>query len=259
MKKFNLIILALVASILVSLLLASTISCAEIQISESTTVILVRHGETDWNTLNILQGQANTTLNDTGITQMENLGALWEESVGLDVDLIYSSPLLRASQSAEILGKYLSADLSEIILDDNLQEMGLGILTGLPESELRSNPNYLAIYKNWLKDPNYAQPSGPTEVISEYTRHYLEDKEFSGESLNTVQRRAWNSLEKIITENKGETILCSTHGGIIQLTLCKVTDTPLNQYSSFSVPNASIIILEFKNDGTVIWVNTSKN
>jgi len=41
----------------------------------STTIILVRHGETDWNALGILQGQANTTLNDVGVTQMEDLGA----------------------------------------------------------------------------------------------------------------------------------------------------------------------------------------
>lgn len=259
MKKFKLIFVILIVSIAVVLPINSVILFAEAQSTGSTTVILVRHGETDWNELAILQGRANTTLNDVGITQMENLGASWRKSVGLDVNVVYSSPLLRARQSAEILCKYLPVDFSEIILDDNLQEMGLGILTGLPKSDLVGNSNYLAIYKSWLKDLNYAQPSGPAEIISEYTQHYLKGKEFSGESLNAVQERAWNSLEKMVTKNKGKTILVSAHGGIIMLVLCKVTDTPASQYSKFSVPNASTIILEFKNDGTVIWLNAPKS
>ena len=50
----------------------------------STTIILVRHGETDWNALGILQGQANTTLNDVGVTQMEDLGASWGKKRGFE-------------------------------------------------------------------------------------------------------------------------------------------------------------------------------
>jgi broad specificity phosphatase PhoE len=259
MKKLNLIIVALIVSIVIVLPINSAISFAETKSTGSTIVILVRHGETDWNELDILQGRANTTLNDVGITQMENLGASWGKSVGLDVDVVYSSPLLRARQSAEILCKYLPVNFPKIILDDNLQEMGLGILTGLPKSDLKSNSNYLDIYKSWLKDLNYAQPSGPAEIISEYTQHYLKGKEFSGESLNTVQGRAWNSLEKMTAKNKGKTILVSAHGGIIGLILCKVTDAPASHYSKFSIPNASTIILEFKNDGTVIWLNAPKS
>lgn len=259
MKKLNLIIVTLIVSIIAVLPVNLAISFAETQSTGSTIVILVRHGETDWNELDILQGRANTTLNDVGITQMENLGTSWEKNVDLDVNVVYSSPLLRARQSAEILCKYLPVDFSEIILDDNLQEMGLGILTGLPKSDLKSNSNYLDIYKSWLKDLDYAQPSGPAEMISEYTQHYLKGKEFSGESLNTVQERAWNSLEKMVTENNGKTILVSAHGGIIMLTLCKVTDTPANKYSKFSIPNASTIILEFKNNGTAIWLNAPKS
>jgi len=225
----------------------------------STIIILVRHGETDWNALGILQGQANTTLNDVGVSQMEDLGASWEKNVGLNVDVVYSSPSLRAKQAAEILCKYLSISPFEIKLNDNLQEMGLGILTGVPKAEIPSNPEYLDIYKQWITDLDYAQPSGQAAEISDYTKHYLEGKEFSGESLNTIQTRAWNALNEIVEENKGKIILVSSHGGIIKVILCKVTDTPLNEYSKFSVSNASTTILEFKSDGTVIWVNAPES
>lgn len=59
--------------------------------------------------------------------------------MGLNVDVVYSSPLLRAKQAAEILCKYLSISPFEIKLNDNLQEMGLGILTGVPKVEIPSN------------------------------------------------------------------------------------------------------------------------
>lgn len=259
MKKLKLTIVILLVSIVIALLTNTVISFAENQSAGSATVILVRHSETDWNELDILQGQANIALNDAGITQIENLGASWEQSVAINIDVVYSSPLLRARQSAEILCKYLPVNFSEIILNNDLQEMGLGILTGLPKSDLTGNPDYLTIYKNWLKDPDYAQPSGPAEIISEYTKHYLDGKEFSGESLNAVQERAWNAMGKMVAENKGKTILVTTHGGIVSIILCKVTDTPVSQYGKFSISNASVTVLDFKTDGTVTWVNAPEN
>ena len=60
-----------------------------------TTVLLVRHGETDWNALGYLQGWADTTLNASGLSEIEELGASWREKVGMNVDVIYSSTLNR--------------------------------------------------------------------------------------------------------------------------------------------------------------------
>lgn len=64
-----------------------------------TTIPLVRHGETDWNALGYLQGWADTTLNPVGLSEVEELGAVWREKAGMDVDVVYSSPINPTKQT----------------------------------------------------------------------------------------------------------------------------------------------------------------
>lgn len=220
-----------------------------------TTVLLVRHGETDWNALGYLQGWADLTLNDVGLREVEHLGASWKEQVGMDVDVIYSSTLNRARQTAEILAKYISISPFEIRLDPDLREFSIGILTGVPSSQLKAVPEYLAIYKQWLADTSFAQPSGPSGMPSEYTRHYLEGKEFIGESLDTCRDRVWNALEKIVAENRGKTVVVATHGGVIGMALCVVTNTPIANYNKLVPANASVTQLRFGEAGNVVKVD----
>ncbi len=249
--------LALMITVLLVLMVPGFTVCAQTgaEAVSGTTVLLVRHGETDWNALGYLQGWADTTLNPVGLSEVEELGASWEKKVGMDVDLIYSSTLNRTKQSAEILAKYLSIDPFQIRLEPNLREFSIGILTGVPSSQLKANPDYLEIYQTWLADTDYAQPTGPSAMLTEYTKHYLEGEEFIGESLNTCRNRVWNVLDKIVSENKGKTIMVSTHGGVIGMALCVVTNTPIEKYNKQVPPNASVTHLRFEDDGTVVWVN----
>ena len=111
-------------------------------------MLLARHRQTDWNALDLLQGWADVTLNHVGLREVGGLGASWEEEVGLDVDVIYSSPLNRTKQSAEILAKHLSISPFEIRFEPDLREASIGILTGLSGSELVSNPEFFEITRN---------------------------------------------------------------------------------------------------------------
>lgn len=254
MRKGNFVLIA--AMFLVLILPAFTmLARAEGEVVGGTTVLLVRHGETDWNALGYLQGWADVTLNDVGLREVERLGASWKEKVGMDVDVIYSSTLNRAKQSAEILAKYVSISPFEIRLDPDLGEFSIGILTGVPSSQLKAIPEYLAIYKQWLSDAEYAQPSGPSGMPTEYTRHYLEGREFVGESLSTCRDRVWSALEKLVSENRGKTIVVATHGGVIGMALCIVTNTAIDKYSKLLPANASVTHLGFQDDGSVVWVN----
>jgi broad specificity phosphatase PhoE len=250
----------LIIAVLFALVLPIFTACAqeEGEVVAGTAILLVRHGETDWNALGYLQGWADTTLNPVGLSEIEELGASWREKVGMNVDVIYSSPLNRTKQSAEILAKNLSIHPFEIRFEPDLREFSIGVLTGVPSSELKANPDFLAIYKNWSTDTDYAQPSGPAAMLTDYTKHYLEGKEFPGESLNTCRNRVWNALEKIVSENKGKTVVISTHGGVIGMALCVVTDTPIEKYNKLVPSNASVTQLGFADDGSVTWVNAPK-
>jgi len=218
-------------------------------------VLLARHRQTDWNALDLLQGWADVTLNHVGLREVGGLGASWEEEVGLDVDVIYSSPLNRTKQSAEILAKHLSISPFEIRFEPDLREASIRILTGLSGSELVSNPEFFEIYKKWSRDQDYAQPSGPPVVITDCTKLYLEGQEFPGESGNAFRDRVLNALERIVSENRGKTVLVSTHGGVIAIILCVITDTPIAEWEGFLPGNASVTHLRFEDDGSVTWAN----
>ena len=60
-------------------------------------MLLARHRQTDWNALDLLQGWADGTLTHVGLREVGGSGASSEEEVGLDIDVIYSSPLTRTN------------------------------------------------------------------------------------------------------------------------------------------------------------------
>ncbi|HKC77074.1 MAG TPA: histidine phosphatase family protein [Gaiellaceae bacterium] len=94
-----------------------------------TTLLLVRHSETDWNAERRFQGHADVPLNTRGREQAERLAAdLTKSGVGV----VYSSDLSRARETAEIVGARLGI---EVILDPDLREVDVGSRQGLTWSE----------------------------------------------------------------------------------------------------------------------------
>ena len=94
-----------------------------------TTLLLVRHGETDWNAEGRLQGHTDTPLNDYGRRQA---GRLADELAGGAFDALYSSDLSRARETAEILGGRLGLPVE---LDPGLREKNWGSWEGLTSTE----------------------------------------------------------------------------------------------------------------------------
>lgn len=94
-----------------------------------TTLLLVRHGETDWNAEGRLQGQTDRPLNDYGRGQARRLA---EELEGEALDAIYSSDLARARETAEIVGETLGLPVE---IDRDLREKDWGTWEGLTSVE----------------------------------------------------------------------------------------------------------------------------
>ena len=133
-------------------------------------LILVRHGETQWNRENRVVGFADIGLNDEGRKQVKRLAlALKEERV----DAIYASPLSRAWETAQEVARYHDG---EVKADDAFKEMDAGELDGLTYEDMRDR--YGELIKQWLSDPAFVIMPG-------------------GESLANVQERAWLAVEKI--------------------------------------------------------------
>ena len=94
-----------------------------------TTLLLVRHGETDWNAEGRLQGHTDRPLNDHGRRQAK---ALAERLAGEGADAIYASDLSRAKETAEILGTRLGLP---VVIDADLREKNWGNWEGLTGDE----------------------------------------------------------------------------------------------------------------------------
>ena len=176
-------------------------------------LILVRHGQTEMNAQKLYFGKLNPPLNDLGISQAYEAK---DKLLNINYDIIYSSPLERAKQTAEICN-YLD---KEIIYDSRLEEINFGIFEGLTFKEISEQyPNEVKeMEKNW-KSFNY----------------------ITGESLEELYQRAVSFLE---TLDYTKDNLIISHWGIINCIISYFVSGTLETYWKFKVDNCSIVIFE---------------
>lgn len=176
-------------------------------------LILVRHGQTEMNAQSLYFGKLNPSLNDLGINQAYEAK---NKLLNIDYDIIYSSPLERARQTAEICN-YLD---KEIIYDSRLEEIDFGAFEGLTFKEISEQyPNEVKeMEKNW-KTFNY----------------------ITGESLEELYQRAVSFLE---TLDYTKDNLIISHWGIINCIISYFVSGTLDTYWKFKVDNCSIVIFE---------------
>ena len=152
-----------------------------------TTILLARHGETDWNREGRFQGWADPPLNATGCAQAVELSV---ELMAEELAAVYSSPLRRAYETAEIVAA--SRGLEPVTVDE-LREVDVGSWSGLRRAEIEQR--FPEQYARWL---DYGQG--------------WED----GETYEAMARRALTALFGIAAAHVGEHALAITHGGPIR-------------------------------------------
>ena len=175
-------------------------------------LILIRHGETEWNRTGRCQGIADIDLNDTGRKQ---IGELAHSLKDADIRAVYSSDLLRALRTARQIASH--HDL-EVNIDKDLREMDQGDLEGLLFEDIRDR--YSDVLKEWRESPETLRLPG-------------------GESLMQVQQRAWNVFEKMNRLHAGETVVAVSHNLTITALLCKITGVGLKGFRNFNLRAAS--------------------
>ena len=183
-------------------------------------LILIRHGETDWNRLGRCQGVADIVLNDNGRKQARELGHSLKDH---EITAVYSSHLKRAYETAEHIASH--HDL-EVIIEDGLHEMDQGDLEGLSFPDIRDR--YAEVLKKWRDSPETLRLP-------------------NGESLVEVQERAWRAFEKVHETHLGETIVVVSHNLTIITLLCKITGVGLKGFRDFHVQATSKNIIVSEN------------
>jgi broad specificity phosphatase PhoE len=180
---------------------------------------LLRHGETAWNAEKRIQGIADQPLNKVGLAQAK---ALIPPLAGRPITAVYSSPLVRARETARILADGLGGlPLHE---ECGLAELNQGDLEGMPIADIKEK--YNGFWDLWRERPAEAQTPG-------------------GESLPDLQKRAWAAVELIHKRHPGEMVVAVSHNLAITTLLCRILHIDLNDMRGIRQHNASINLIEF--------------
>lgn len=207
-------------------------------------IILVRHGETDLNRKGITQGQeVDPSINYLGQKQANLTGKYLNKY--FKIEKIYSSPLKRAKQTAQIISSKLNFE-EKIIYSNLLKEQRKGIVSGLPKDKVdklfKKNKILSKIKKIQKKDKMKYLLS-----IEKYDKIY--SKILKNESRNQLLIRAKNFFNQIKDDNQN--ILIVSHGSFIAAFISLLTKIvrealPSNIVKNSS-PNCHITVIKYEN------------
>lgn len=178
-------------------------------------VLFTRHGQTDWNVAKKIQGQIEIPLNETGIAQAKTLH---EQLLSTPIDIIFSSPLGRAYQTASLIKGDRDIPL---LVDDRLKEEYYGKLEGASRVD---NPVYFKQRASFFK-------------------RYPE-----GESYLDVYARIYDFFKDVKEKYDGKinTILIVAHGGMSRVVNCYFKDMENEDFVGYGLHNCEVASYELK-------------
>ena len=185
-----------------------------------TKVFLVRHGVTDWHREGRVLGQRDIPLIPEGIAQAE---AVADALGSLAIADVISSPLVRAVQTAEIIGKRFGIQVAR---DPRFVDFRVGRWEGMSYAEISASPEY----QRFIADPVSERIPG-------------------GESMADIRKRAVAALEQSLEDSpSGVGIVIVTHAGIIRVLLTHYAGSNPANYHRIRVSPGSVSVLSFNDD-----------
>jgi broad specificity phosphatase PhoE len=182
------------------------------------TILLVRHGETDWNVSGQIMGERPIPLNRTGQRQAERVAQLLKTR---RVGAIYSSPVARALQTAEAIGSALGLPVTA---EAGLKEIGMGEWEGQFWKDLADE----IVRKNFYTMPQVARPPG-------------------GETIGEVQTRAVAVIERLRAET-GDPLVFVSHADVVRVILGHYLRLDLQHVRQMRIDHASVSALDLTGD-----------
>lgn len=180
---------------------------------QRTQLIIVRHGETEWNIAKIRQGHLDSALTSKGLAQAK---ALAQRLARERFSALYSSDLGRAVQTAREIANLTG---HEIATDARLRERHLGIFQGLNAEE---------ILMKYPEERRLLRTNGPDYVIP------------GGESMRQQVQRNVDYLDSLAAKHEGETVVVVTHGGVVSGFFRHTLSIPLDAPRRFEFVNACL-------------------
>jgi broad specificity phosphatase PhoE len=182
--------------------------------------LLMRHGETAWNREGRVMGESPVALDAHGRAQVE---AAVPYARKIKPEIVVTSPLVRARQSAEIIAEGVGG--IPLVEDPSLAEVRYGHWQGMVYDDLVDDEHYRIYQKAPLTTPTPG-----------------------GETIEEVQRRGVEVIRRVMGENAGRRVLFVSHGDIIRTVLCHYLGMELGHFRRIRVDNATFSAIHIIGD-----------
>ena len=189
--------------------------------------LLVRHGQTDWNARGFLQGHTDVPLNEVGQEQARRLG---ERLSPVDLDVAYSSDLLRCTQTAELVVAGRDVDVSHT---ERLREQAYGRWEGMSFSSIRD-----------------ADPDLYAAMVGDYTSFTPP----GGEDFRAVEARSAAFAAEVRERHPSDNVLIVGHGAALRTLVTHMTGLRLEAGWRFKVDSCSLTVLDVSVTPAVVMV-----
>ncbi len=196
----------------------------------TTHILLIRHGQTEWNRVERFRGRADVPLNDVGLAQAEATGRRVAQS--WRPVAVYSSPLSRAVKTAEAVARHF--DLT-VQIHPGLADIDYGDWQGLTPDEARQSwPDEI---DNWYNHPERARIP-------------------NGETLSELRQRAMQTIEELTAKHPGDTIALVGHTVINRVILLGVLGLGNERFWRLRQDTCAINVIEAEaGDYTLVSLN----
>jgi len=193
----------------------------------NTKVLLVRHGETEWSKDDRFTGVSDIPLTDIGREHAQALARRLSR-FSSQITAVFSSPMKRSIETAQIIANQI--DLSVQIVSE-LRELNYGAWEGLRREEILTQ--FFEEYTIWASDPAIHSPP-------------------QGETGQALIKRVLPSIERLITNYAGETIVIVAHKTVNRLLICSLLGISLKSYRYAIVQDTACLnVLGFTPDNFV--------
>ncbi|MGA2464330.1 MAG: histidine phosphatase family protein [Thermodesulfobacteriota bacterium] len=185
-----------------------------------TRIILVRHGETEWNRVERFRGRADLPLNDTGLAQAEDTGR--RIAAEYRPVAVYSSPLSRAVKTAEAIAGHFTLPVQ---VHAGLIDIDYGQWQGLTPDKAKER--WAEVVDAWYNTPHTARIPG-------------------GETLDELRARAMGTVNELAVRHQGQTIVLVAHTVINRIILLGVLSMENDRFWRLRQDTCAINVFEVK-------------
>jgi probable phosphoglycerate mutase len=189
-----------------------------------TEIILARHGETEWNVKDIFRGLADIALSNNGLKQAEKLARYLSSR---KIEAVYSSPLQRARQTAELIARHHRLD---VLVTPGLIDVNYGEWQGLLATQVQEK--YPELYTLWSNQPQRVRIPG-------------------GDRLSQVRRRSRAVVAEVINKYSGTVVLVS-HRAVNQVLICALLGLSTSHFWNVKLDVAGTTTFTYENDRFVL-------